>query len=264
MSVLGKQADIDDEGLVTLSTKLNGRKVEVPSHPSLVTEWSNEDLHPNTVLYVFLKKIRIESYERMQIWNLQYFAPGKCKKLDDCDCLLCKQYLTVTTSFNKGLLTSKTPKNDVHFIRNGLSLSCKSENVIYLVTCKKCGLQYVGKSKYKMRTRFQEHLTDFEKSKKDLMDGKLLYNHFRDHSPIDPLENLSLVIIDQITNKHSISINKLRQYWINRLDTFYRGLNAKTGSSTTRSQQYTPKTNLLQDDNNNMIVKQFLEGLETK
>ena len=315
MTIWGMDTDIDVDGLVTMTTKINNGTIDVPSHPSLVTEWSNDDMHPNTTLYVFLKKIKSETYENIQIWNLQYFAPGKCKRHEECNCSMCKQYLSEqkVTSFNKGLLTPETPKSDVYFIRSGLSLSCKSEHVIYLVTCKKCGMQYVGKSSSKMRRKFEEHVKLFRSPEhyEKLIERKLFYSHFIEHSRENPLVNVSVVIIDQLaTSKHStsLSINKLRQYWVRKLDTFHNGLNGEidstqfnqttdrsifsvsqmdqtqctiisqldSGSSfTTHAQLHrkpgvsSPRVDFqqqkeLQDDNNNqLIVKRFLEGLET-
>ena len=299
MAIWGVNTDIDVDGLVTLTTKINNEAIDVPSHPSLVTEWSNDDLNPNTTLYVFLKKIKAETHERIQIWNLQFFSPGKCKRHEECNCSLCKQYLEPkTTQFNKGLLTPETPKSDVYFIRNGLSLSCKSENVIFLVTCKKCGMQYVGKSSSKMRRKFEEHVTLFKSQEhhEKLITRKLFYSHFIEHSKENPLENVSAVIIDQLspTNHSKISINKLRQYWVMKLDTFNNGLNGDVdvviqtqrtdldstsinqtqrssfsqmnSSITTHAHvhQTQPQEKEHHDDNNNqLIVKRFLEGLET-
>jgi len=284
MSCWGKNTEIDNEdGLVTLNSKLGEQNFAISSHPSLVTDWNNDDLHPNSVLFVFLKKFQMETYERTQIWNLQYFAPGKCKNLEGCDCLLCEKHLSRTTIFCKGHMTQTTPKSDVYYIRNGLSLSCQSENVIYLITCKQCGLQYVGKSKSRMSTKFEEHLAAFQDCHQKgnvtnitstNVNKKLLYTHFREHSATtsgDSLENVSVVIIDQISpvkHQQRTSINKLRQYWINRLDTFNNGLNGKTPPNKKENvagNHSVEKKALTQDNNNNdIIVQRFLEGLESR
>ena len=42
-------------------------------------------------------------------------------------------------------------------IREGLHLDCNSENVIYLITCKKCKKQYVGSFITRFRTRFNNY-----------------------------------------------------------------------------------------------------------
>ena len=37
------------------------------------------------------------------------------------------------------------------------SISCHSKNLIYLIECKKCHLQYIGESKRQLNERFGEH-----------------------------------------------------------------------------------------------------------
>ena len=37
-------------------------------------------------------------------------------------------------------------------------LDCNSNNVVYLLTCKVCGLQYVGSTSTKFRLRFNNHM----------------------------------------------------------------------------------------------------------
>ena len=37
------------------------------------------------------------------------------------------------------------------------NLNCNSKNVVYLITCKKCGIQYVGSTTTAFRTRFNNH-----------------------------------------------------------------------------------------------------------
>ena len=47
--------------------------------------------------------------------------------------------------------------SDTYRIREGLHLDCNSENVIYLITCKKCKKQYVGSCITTFRTRFNNY-----------------------------------------------------------------------------------------------------------
>jgi len=39
------------------------------------------------------------------------------------------------------------------------SMNCNPSNVVYLITCKTCGLQYVGSTKTKFIMRFNDHKT---------------------------------------------------------------------------------------------------------
>ena len=41
-------------------------------------------------------------------------------------------------------------------------VNCQSSNLIYLITCDGCGIQYVGQTKNRLLTRFQGHFNDIE------------------------------------------------------------------------------------------------------
>ena len=41
-------------------------------------------------------------------------------------------------------------------------INCQSSNIIYLITCRSCGIQYVGQTKNKLLTRFQSHHFDIK------------------------------------------------------------------------------------------------------
>ena len=40
------------------------------------------------------------------------------------------------------------------------NVNCQSSNLIYTLTCKNCGIQYVGQNKNRLLTRLQGHLND--------------------------------------------------------------------------------------------------------
>ena len=56
-------------------------------------------------------------------------------------------------------------------------LSCKTENLIYLLECKKCGIRYVGETSQKLSERFSDHksrIRSHNNTKKDTF----LISHF--------------------------------------------------------------------------------------
>ena len=57
------------------------------------------------------------------------------------------------------------------------SLDCNSSNVIYLITCRKCNLQYVGETAQKLRERFNHHTSCFRHPEKDNT-CRILSDHF--------------------------------------------------------------------------------------
>ena len=68
----------------------------------------------------------------------------KCK--GKCD--LCKNFLVESDHF------SSASTNKSYYIRH---LHCKSKNVVYLITCNKCKVQYVGSTTNEFKVRFRSH-----------------------------------------------------------------------------------------------------------
>ena len=98
---------------------------------------------------------------------------------------------------------------------------CKSTWVIYLITCKKCNKQYVGKTTTSLYTRFTNTKSDIKNRKKNLP----IVDHFnsKDHSIAD----VSLMAIENINNKTDHNIEKRESYWIAKLRTLRPdGINA--------------------------------------
>lgn len=94
---------------------------------------------------------------------------------------------------------------------------CKTNNVIYLITCKRCNLQYVGQTSQTIQRRFCDHLSTI-KTKKDLT----LSKHFNlaEHS----VHDISLMVIDRADPKDLL---KRERHWISELNTLEpNGLNA--------------------------------------
>ena len=74
-----------------------------------------------------------------------YYSCFKCSK--ECD--RCKNYLKENNIFHS------TCTDRYYSIRQ--HLNCKSKNVIYLATCKKCKVQYVGSTSNEFKVRFRNH-----------------------------------------------------------------------------------------------------------
>ena len=60
---------------------------------------------------------------------------------------------------HKGTIESKTTG---HKFTSMTNINCQSSNVIYLITCTTCGIQYVRQTKNRLLTRFQGHYYDIK------------------------------------------------------------------------------------------------------
>ena len=74
---------------------------------------------------------------------------------------------------------------------------CDSEGVVYLITCKKCGLQYVGNTVTPFRLRFNNHTSSvmrYGRGQRGIC-GQKLYAHFYTEGH-EGLKDLEAQVID--------------------------------------------------------------------
>ena len=117
--------------------------------------------------------------------------------------------------------------NDINFWSNcsnkhfsiDFDASCKNTCCIYLITCKCCGLKYVGKSKMSVRTRFNGHRGNLQHGS----EAFVMTDHFmgdKGHG----INNMMVKPIEMVPN--SKQLNKRENFWIAELNTVYPyGLN---------------------------------------
>jgi hypothetical protein len=134
--------------------------------------------------------------------------PGICYRLGKCTyCPFLTKKLEFT-SFVTGL------ELKVKHIPKPQFISCEMLNVIYLITCKKCGIQYVGETGRKLRERLYEHLYSI-RNKDRISTPVSLHFSLPDHK----IKDLSILIIERCQNYTDNSVmTKFRkgseQYWI--------------------------------------------------
>ena len=103
--------------------------------------------------------------------------------------------------------------------------SCSTSNVVYLVTCQCCGLQYVGETSQALRKRMNNHRANIKSLK-----PQFLYKHFT--SDGHKLEDMFVQPIESIVvspNEQASTYSKRlerEEFWIRELKTVYPyGLN---------------------------------------
>ena len=135
---------------------------------------------------------------------------------------MCMQSFFNTNSTFKSFVTGRT-FSLINELSDQVSLNCKSKNVIYLISCTKCCIQYVGMTTQQLNTRFNQH-------KRNILHNNLntmLVKHFnsKDHH----CRHLSIQIIDYVNDNTDGVVNKLldlEAYWMKTLNTIYPyGLN---------------------------------------
>ena len=137
----------------------------------------------------------------------------KCNKR--CD--LCQHYFSQSEQF-QSLATGRS-----YNIRQ--RLSCTSFNVVYLASCCKCRLQYVGSTSNQFKVRFRNHKSDMLHNKRSCE----VAIHFN-NTP-HTLSDFNFIVIEKLMNTHGdLDANLLKReaYWAAQLHTLQpHGLNKR-------------------------------------
>lgn len=115
-------------------------------------------------------------------------APGAFRGCDQSRCLTCRLHAAPKTQI------SSSVNNRVILIKN--NISCSTINVIYIITCRSCNLQYVGETGRSLRDRVNDHRSAI-KNNTDTPIGQ--HFNLRGHSvadlsitPIEVVENMTM------------------------------------------------------------------------
>ena len=130
-----------------------------------------------------------------------------------------------------------------------LDLDCHSSNVVYLITCLGCGMQYVGETCQQLNARFNWHNTCFRHPEKYAF-CKILNNHFREG--LCKEEKYSVRILEKlpgsgrteenVMDMDSKPLRKARElHWMLKLRTIYPyGLNDRIGDEFKQECDFQP------------------------
>ena len=124
-------------------------------------------------------------------------------------CKTCLQMDTTQTITNRS--------NHSYPIRG--SFNCQSSNIVYVLKCMICGMQYVGESSNTMNTRCRGHVSTIRTSK-----DHPVALHYRSYN--HTTEDFTITIIDKEQDKNRRL--RLEESWITLLDTLTpKGLNGR-------------------------------------
>ena len=99
-----------------------------------------------------------------------------------------------------------TQTNSVFTIKH--KLTCKSSNVIYCVTCKKCQDQYVGETEQELHGRQRGHLSDIRSNAPGLP--------YVEHFQICGIENYTITAIEKVRS-NSVDVRRSRESYYKKL-----------------------------------------------
>ena len=127
----------------------------------------------------------------------------KCAK----KCIVCDTHLVETKIF------SSKVTGETFTIRK--KMPCQSSNIIYLLFCELCKVQYVGQTKTTLQTRFYNHRSDIKKNS-----GKkktLVTEHF--NLPNHNRTNMRCLPIEQVFSSDNTKLDERENFWMYKLKT---------------------------------------------
>ena len=99
-------------------------------------------------------------------------------------------------------------------------LDCNSSNVVYLITCQKCSLQYVGSTVTKFRLRFNNHKSRIRRHGRmgpaERERDDVLYQHFWSEGH-NGLSDMKIQLIDRVNGEEQL--REKEGQWAYRLNT---------------------------------------------
>ena len=153
-------------------------------------------------------------------YNSSHVTPGKLPQLKNRQILTkrCRMRKCSTcTHLNCSRYFTSTVTKRSYPLR--FSATCYSNYVIYLITCTKCKKQYVGMTTTHLRNRINQH-------RSNILRNKPIYISRHFNFPNHSIDNLSVQIIDRVTNGSLEELQQLERFWIHTLHTLQpRGLN---------------------------------------
>ena len=96
-----------------------------------------------------------------------------------------------------------------------VKVACRSSNLVYAITCKRCGQQYVGQTMVRLKDRFVRHLGEFINGRIEKPVGA----HFSQRSH-DGLNYMSITILEFIKKTQEPGSHHYQKQGGEKLDTF--------------------------------------------
>lgn len=216
-----KARSMDRDSLLT--TNMGNPKRIIP----YITEFNHHNAYLAKKFYNTRSKVKVPGSQYTDRTMMTY---RRSRNLKD---LLVRTRYPVTTSKSGCTPCGNCPvcpriqKTDiVHSTHNSYShrisgyIDCNSANIIYMITCNRCRLQYIGQTSNSLSRRYTEHINSIRRK-----DDVSLSNHY--HAGQHCINDLTIVGLE--TNARPLTTRlKLESAYIRIFETVHpKGLNAK-------------------------------------
>ena len=199
---------LQDQWKQLLSNDDNLKHIFVDSHPTII--FKNHNTIANKLITARFPNTKLKTNRLSKNIDSPLSNPEthKCKHIK-CKC--CNYIIPYYHLNNKTLQTLQIP----HVI----NLNCNTNNLIYLINCNKCNLQYIGQTSRKLKERFTDHFSNIKTHK-----NTPIAIHF--NQPSHTINNFTISPLETIPHSNQDQLLKKEKFWIKTLKTQYpKGLN---------------------------------------
>lgn len=176
-------------------------------------------IHPNLRRMLIRSELKPPASDNNNTITRNDKDRNKCNKFVQCNnpvCLTCKHHARSTvTRFSSSTFGSS------HHVTG--TLTCKTNNIVYLISCVRCNIQYVGETSRCLSERLTDHRSNIKNKKKTPI---AIHFNLPGHSVF---RDLKAIAIEKISDTENPLFQR-KQYealWQKRLGTIYpHGLNS--------------------------------------
>ena len=103
------------------------------------------------------------------------------------------------------------PKKTGETIEMTGSFTCKTKGVVYMTSCLKCGIQYIGQTTKKFNERLKQHIYNIKNGK----EANGIHFTSKGHS----LDDFRAQVLEKVMPSNTAYLLQREEYWINRFQT---------------------------------------------
>ena len=118
----------------------------------------------------------------------------------------------------KKVIKAKHSENKVELSNH---FDCNTENIVYIIECKKCGDQYIGQTQHSLRGRFLDHLGYARREEVHKATG----GHF--NLPGHKMSDMSVSVLEKVKEKNIFYREGRESYHIENFNLQRKGINRK-------------------------------------
>ena len=131
----------------------------------------------------------------------------------------CRYNCDICQFINVGKEVKATSNNTRVKLEDGCD--CLTRNIVYCITCNKCGKQYIGESEKTLRERTKQHIGYIRNKMMEKTTGE----HFNSYG--HSLSDMKVTVLEKIRSSDPMMRKQKEKEFILKFNTIHKGLNRR-------------------------------------